>query len=143
MHCSASWAALLGALLVGSALVACGSAGPDPATLPARPARAGPLRPGQRPGPGVTRRRSRGAARGPGPPTGGVAHGLGPALLRGAVRPYELLLARLILVGGCDLAMALLASLALLAGGASHECGGQGNSNVKELLRTRNPQGSG
>ena len=27
--------------------------------------------------------------------------------------------------------------------GASHECGGQGNSNVKELLRTRNPQGSG
>lgn len=36
-----------------------------------------------------------------------------------AVRPYELLLARLILVIGCDLAMAGLASLALLVGGGA------------------------
>ncbi len=36
-----------------------------------------------------------------------------------AVRPYELLLARLILVVGCDLATALLASLALVLGGGA------------------------
>lgn len=58
MHRSGSCAALLGALVVGSALVACGFAGPPPtppcSPRPARPARAGPRRnlpnlPGSRP----------------------------------------------------------------------------------------------